>query len=111
MCGVPLFRRNTLIRRLQKEGLLGDFLGFCESCTNKKLSLVCDSSFSQDGCVLMCSNKTCNKKVIIRKLSWFKVSHLLLEQVFKSTYHWVYNTPNEVISRKLRVEIDHRDRQ
>ena len=99
--------RRFLIDWLQGRGLLGDFSGICECCFEGKVKLVEDKSYSKDGVVWRCTNRKCNKKVSIREGSWFSGSHLLLEQIVKLTYYWVYSLPNDHISRELKIGSEH----
>lgn len=99
--------RRFLIDWLQTKGLLGNFNGLCDHCSEGSLHLVEDKSYSKDGVVWRCTNRKCNKKVSVREGSWFSGSHLLLEQIVKLTYYWVYDLPNDFISRELRIGSDH----
>ena len=47
------------------------------------------------------------KKNSIRENSWFSGTHLSLEQAVKLTYYWVYELPNDFISRELKIGSDH----
>ena len=65
----------------------GDFQDMdCPSCHSGRLRLVKDASYSKDGYCFKCCDRSFNKKVSIRKGSWFEGSHLTLEQVLKLTY-------------------------
>lgn len=99
--------RRFLIDWLQTKGLLGNFNGLCDHCSEGSLHLVEYKSYSKDGVVWRCTNRKCNKKVSVREGSWFSWSHLLLEQIVKLTYYWVYDLPNDFISRELRIGSDH----
>lgn len=99
--------RRFLIDWLQIKGLLGNFNGLCDHCSEGSLHLVEDKSYSKDGVVWRCTNRNCNKKVSVREGSWFSGSHLLLEQIVKLTYYWVYDLPNDFIFRELRIGSDH----
>ena len=99
--------RRFLIDWLQGRGLLGDLSGICECCFEGKGKLVEDKSYSKDGVVWRCTNRKCNKKVSIREESWFSGSHLLLEQIVKLTYYWVYSLPKDHISRELKIGSEH----
>lgn len=99
--------RRFLIDWLQTKGLLGNFNGLCDHCSEGSLHLVDDKSYSKDNVVCCCTNRKCNKKVSVTEGSWFSGSHLLLEQIVKLTYYWVYDLPNDFISRELRIGSDH----
>ena len=53
----------------------------------------------KDGVCWRCSNGKCKKKLSIREESWFSKSHLVLEQIVKLTYYWVYKCPADFVAR------------
>jgi transposase-like protein len=99
--------RRFLIDWLQGKVLLGNFNSICDICGEGSFRLVEDSSYSKDGVVWRCTNRKCNKKISIREGSWFSKSHLLLEQIVKLTYYWIYDLPGDFISRELKLGSEH----
>ena len=69
----------------------------CPRCTEGRMRLVRDASYSKDEMVWKCTNRKCNKKVSMRKGSWLEGSHLTLEQILKFTYMWVWRCDQEFI--------------
>ena len=69
---------NSLRAWLTGYELLGDFGGICLSCHTGTVLLRKDVSFSQHVYYWRCNNKSCGKKLSIRKDSWFSASHLSL---------------------------------
>ena len=89
-----IFQKATdltcFIRWLIQLHLLLDLEGaYCIKCGFGEFGLRKDSSFSSDQHVWRCSNKKCNKKVSIRKGSWFENSNLTLEKIILITYFLV----------------------
>ena len=76
-------------------------------CSKGKLFIRSDSSFSKDKVCWRCSNGKCNKKLSIREGSWFSKSNLLLEQIVKLTYYWVYKCPADFVTRELCIGSQH----
>ena len=66
-----------------------------------------DRSVKSDGVIWSCSNSKCNKKISIRKGSWFAGSHLGIDVILKLTYYWVYNCPNDYVTNELRIGSKH----
>jgi hypothetical protein len=88
-----------LIDWFQGKGLLGNFNRICDTCRKGSFRLVEDRSYSKDGVVWRCTNRKCNKKISIRKESWFSKSHYpLLEQIVKLRYYWIYGLLGDFIS-------------
>lgn len=89
---------------LRREGIIGDFQDHdCPNSCGGKLRLVKDASYSKDEYVYKCTNRKCNKKVSVRKGSWFESSHMTLEQVLKFTYMWVWRCEQQFIMRECRI--------
>ena len=99
--------REKLIDWLREQELLGDFSGICNTCFKGNVYLRSDKSYSKDQIVWRCSNGSCNKKTSISEGSWFSGSHLLLEQIVKLTYYWVYKCPAEFVTRELKIGSEH----
>ena len=92
-----------LVLWLQDKGILGNFEGGCKRCSQGRITLKKDSSYGRDGFVWRCTKKECGYKISVRAGSWFKRSHLTLQQVVKLTYYWVYKTRQETVRRVLRI--------
>ena len=92
---------------LREKELLGDFGGLCFVCSKRKLCIRFDPSFRKDKVCWRCSNGKCNKKLSIRAGSWFSKSNLLLEQIVKFTFYWVYKCPADFVARELRIGSEH----
>lgn len=75
----------------------------CVNCDNGKFGLRKDSSYSSDGFVWRCSNKSCNKKISIRTGSWFEKHKLTLEKVLLITYFWVYKASESFVRHELDI--------
>ena len=52
----------------------GDFGGVCGVCVKGSVRLVEDKSYSKDGVVWRCSNRKCNKKIVLEKAPGFQAS-------------------------------------
>lgn len=95
---------ENLISWLFQLGLLLSLGGCaCKSCQEGRFGLRKDESFSRDGYCWRCSNKRCNKKVSIRKGSWFSKSNLTLEQIVFLTYFWVRKADQEFVEHELQI--------
>ena len=88
---------------LRQRGLLGDFAGICQKCQEGYITVVKDSSYPADGVVWRCMNRRCNRKITIRKGSWFSGTHLGIEKVLKLTYYWVYKCSEGFVQRELGI--------
>uniref|UniRef100_A0A1X7VJP2 Uncharacterized protein n=1 Tax=Amphimedon queenslandica TaxID=400682 RepID=A0A1X7VJP2_AMPQE len=88
-----------------REGVLGNFTDHdCPKCSNGRMRLARDASYSRDLMVWKClDHKTCNKKVSIRRGTWFERSHLSLEQILKLTYYWVRHIKQALIMRECHI--------
>ena len=97
--------KEEIGKSLQREGIIGDFKDYdCpNSCDGGKLRLVRDASYSKDEYVWKCTNRKCNKKVSVRKGSWFEGSHMTLEQMILFTYMWVWLCEQQFIMRECRI--------
>ena len=102
ICDSPDLLRNWLF----KEGLLGDYHGPCDICSEGIVSLVKDTS-KCDGYVWRCSKQKCRAKKSIRYGSWFAGSHLSLDTIILLTYFWVYSFPQDIIQRELDIKSCH----
>ena len=91
---------------LRERGLLGSYGGVCESCGVGFMFVRKDCS-KRDGCVWRRSSKKCNRKISIRKGSWFEGSHLSIDVILKLTYYWVYNCCNDFVMNELRIGSKH----
>jgi hypothetical protein len=92
---------------LRDRGILGDFSGPCDRCSDGFLRLNRDESYSKDGYVWSCSKRLCYRKISIREGSWFRSSHLTISQILKLTYYWVYKLPNHFVKFQLDIGSDH----
>jgi hypothetical protein len=99
--------RRFLIDWLYGKGLLGNFNCVYDICGEGSFRLVEDSSYSKDDFVWRCTDRKCNKKISIREGSWFSKSHLLLEQIVKITYYWIYDLPGDFICIELKLGSEH----
>ena len=99
--------RISLILWLRERNLMHNYCGICEFCNRGDVRVVIDRTYSKDEMVFRCNNTRCKKRSSIRRDSWFSGSHLPLETILKLTYYWVYKTPNEVITRELRIGSKH----
>ena len=89
---------------LRRHEVIGNFQDMdCPSCHSGRLRLVKDASYSKDGYCFKCCDRSCNKKVSIRKGSWFEGSHMTLEQVLKLSYMWVWKCDQQFIMRECRI--------
>ena len=91
---------------LRARGLLGSYGGVCESYGVGFMFVRKDCS-KRDGCVWRCSSNKCNRKISIRKGSWFEGSHLSIDVILKLTYYWVYNCCNDFVMNELRIGSKH----
>ena len=83
--------KEDILRWLRRELIIRDFTDQdCPMCTEGRMRLVRDASYSKDEMVWKCTNRKCNKKVSMRKGSWLEGSHLTLEQILKFSYMWVW---------------------
>ena len=99
--------KERLIFWLREKMLLGDFGRLCFVYWKGKLCIRSDQSFSKDKVCWRSSNGKCTKKLSIREGSWFSKSNLLLEQIVKLTYYWVYKCPADFVNRELRIGSEH----
>ena len=95
-------KKSILVNKsIQQELIIGDFTDQdCPRCTEGRMRLVRDASYSKDEMVWKCTNRKCNKKVSVRKGSWLEGSHLTLEQILKFSYMWVWRCDQEFIMRE-----------
>ena len=101
ICSKP---KEDIGKWLRREGVLGDFTDHdCPKCSKGRMRLTRDTSYSRDVMVWKCSDRTCNKKVSIRKGTWFEGSHLALEQILKLTYYWVWHCEHTFIMRECSI--------
>ena len=64
---------SILVAWLKEKKVIGDFTNEkCEKCDVGKLALIRDASYSKDSFVWRCNNRRCNKKISIRRGSWFE---------------------------------------
>ena len=98
-------KKEEIGKWLRREGIIGDFKDYdCpNSCDGGKLRLVRDASYSKDEYVWKCTNRKCNKKVSVRKGSWFEGSHMTLEQMILFTYMWVWLCEQQFIMRECCI--------
>ena len=89
---------------LRERGLLGSYGGVCESCGVGLCVRIVARGMGVFGGVQV---KKCNRKLSIRKGSWFEGSHLSIDVILKLTYYWVYNCCNEFVMNELRIGSKH----
>jgi hypothetical protein len=95
---------ESIINWLIQVGLILNLrASICKSCGFGVFGLRKDSSYSSDGHVWRCSNKKCNKKVSIRKSSWFENHNLTLEKIVCITYFWVYKCTQDFVIHELEI--------
>ena len=75
----------------------------CNFCKAGHFGLRKDSSYSRDNYIWRCSNKKCNKKISLRRGSWFENHNLTLEQIIYITYFWVYKCNQEFVIHELEI--------
>ena len=91
---------EDILRWLRQELIIRGFTDQdCPRCTEGRMRLVRDASYSKDEMVWKCTIRKCNKKVSVRKGSWLERSHLTLEQILKFSYMWVWRCDQEIIIR------------
>jgi len=97
-------RNETLHGWLRDRGLLADLNGGrCKKCECGNVKLRKDISFSKDGCCWRCNNKSCNKKISIRRDSFFSNSALTIDKILKLTYMWVWKLPEYYVKIQLKI--------
>ena len=85
-----------LLDFLRINNLLFSFDGLCDRCAYGLLRLVQDSS-AADGLKWRCTNRRCNYKLSLRKLSFFSSSKLPLSTITAIIYYWTYKYPQEIV--------------
>ena len=95
---------GNIIDWLLKLGLLLNLSGCaCKFCESGTFGFRKDSSYGTDGCCWRCSNKSCNKKVSLRKGTWFENHNLTLEKILHITYFWVYKCNQDFVIHELEI--------
>ena len=88
---------------LRDRGLLANLTGGrWSTCGNGNINMRMDKSYSKDHFVWRCTNKKCNK-LSIRHSSWFRNSHLSIEQIIKMTYYWVWKLLEYFVQLQLNI--------
>ena len=93
--------KEDILRWLRRVLIIGDYTDQdCPRCTEAQMRLFRDASYSKDEMVWKCTNRKCSKKVSVRKGSWLGGSHLMLEEILKLSYMWVWRCDQEFILRE-----------
>ena len=70
-----------LLSWIGEYGLIGDFGKACIYCEEGRFTSKKDSSWSTDGHLWHCTNKSCGKNILLRARSWFEHSHLSIADI------------------------------
>lgn len=94
---------EQLHRYLWKSGLLGDFSGVCQSCSEGNVSLNKDG----DNFWWRCGKRSCRKKISLTKGSFFEGSKLDIKTILLLIYYFLYKAPYELVANELKIKSSH----